>query len=172
MSDVHTVHNPEKLKFRISAYDPNRYLIVIGENSKWLMSIQHSGEQVEARQIANMRRLVACWNACQGSSTDWLEFQNDKERVDLFGLPEPFQTRFINELKRGVKAMEQRENLLSALRLLLNSDKNIAEATDADLESALENSEEIVRVMANAVLVARAAIKEVTGVHHEDDIQH
>ena len=171
MSDVHTVHNPEKLKFSASAYVPNTYRIGI-DGGDWLMAVLHNGEQVEARQIANVRRLVACWNACQGSSTDWLEFQNDKDKVDQFGLPEPFQTRFINELQRGVKAMEQRENLLSALRLLLNSDKNIAEATDADLESALENSQEIVRVMANAVLVARAAIREVTGVHHEDDIQH
>lgn len=69
----HTIHNPEKLEFKTSACDPNRYLIVIDDGSKWLMSIQHNEEQVEARQIANMRRLVASWNACQGVDTDTLE---------------------------------------------------------------------------------------------------
>ena len=71
---AHTIHNPEKLDFRVSQYEANIFTIGT-EDGDWLMSVRHSGEQVEARQIANMRRLVACWNACQGVDTDALEAQ-------------------------------------------------------------------------------------------------
>lgn len=68
----HAIHNPEKLEFKVSTYAPNTYSIGT-EGCDWLMAVLHNGEQVEARQIANMRRLVACWNACQGVDTDVLE---------------------------------------------------------------------------------------------------
>lgn len=58
----HTVHSPEKLDFRVSQYEANIFTIGT-EDGDWLMSVRHSGEQVEARQIANMARLVGCWNA-------------------------------------------------------------------------------------------------------------
>lgn len=67
----HTVHDQGELTFAESQYEPNRF--TIGLNGKWFMSIQHNGEQLVERQRENMRRLVACWNACQGTSTESLE---------------------------------------------------------------------------------------------------
>jgi len=48
--------------------------------------------------------------------------------------------------------------LLEALQLLLTADKSIAEATDAEIEDALEDDNKEVRDQANAFLVARAAV--------------
>jgi len=58
----HTVHSPEKLEFKASTYAPNTYRLGT-EGGNWLMAVLHNGEQVEARQVANMTRLVGCWNA-------------------------------------------------------------------------------------------------------------
>ena len=79
------------------------------------MSIQHNGEQVEARQIANMRRLVACWNACQDVDTETLEAH-----------PAPF-TALTKELDAYAKAADtmaaahkvERDALKDAARLAL-----------------------------------------------------
>lgn len=39
----------------------------------WLLSLLHNGRAVLTRQRANLRRLCACWNACEGISTEALE---------------------------------------------------------------------------------------------------
>ena len=75
----------------------------------------------------NARRLVACWNACEGSSTEWLEFQTNPDAIEQFGRREPFETRYRTALQNGVKAVEQRDELLKALKGLL-AVVNIAEA--------------------------------------------
>lgn len=41
--------------------DANSYAL-LDENGQWFMSMLVNGEQVEARQEANLRRLAACWN--------------------------------------------------------------------------------------------------------------
>jgi hypothetical protein len=67
----------------------------------------------------NARRLVACWNACIGSSTKWLEFQTNPDKVEQFG-NEPFETRYSNALRAGLKATEDRAELLKVLRAMVN----------------------------------------------------
>ncbi len=67
-------------------------------------------------QTDNAKRIVACVNACKGSSTEWLEFQTSADRVEQFGPPEPFETRYTKELQKGLEYMEQRDSLLAALR--------------------------------------------------------
>lgn len=64
----------------------------------------------------NARRIVACVNACEGSSTEWLEFQTSEDMAEQFGLPEPFETRDINILKKGLEYMKQRDALLDVLQ--------------------------------------------------------
>lgn len=46
---------------------------MLTENGRWMLALLHNGEQASARQIANFRRLAACWNACQGITTEDLE---------------------------------------------------------------------------------------------------
>lgn len=74
----------------------------------------------EAEATANLRRMVACWNACDGSSTEWLEFQNNPDAIEQFGRREPFETRYQKELRKGLLAIEQRDKLLGALRAVLD----------------------------------------------------
>lgn len=57
----------------------------------------------------------------------------------------------------------QRDELLQALKLLMASEPLISAATDAELESGLDDEDETTRTQANAWLVARAAIKKAEG---------
>lgn len=43
------------------------------DDGRWLISLLHNGEQTAPRQAANMRRLAAAWNACNGLETEELE---------------------------------------------------------------------------------------------------
>jgi hypothetical protein len=110
-------HTKANLTYTESEHEPNRF--TIGANGEWLMAIQHNGEQMPETQRENVRRLVACWNACEGSSTKWLEFQNDPDRVEQFGEPEPFETRYTIALQTAVRVMDQRDQLLAALQAYL-----------------------------------------------------
>jgi len=106
-------NTPGKLAYAESEHEPNRF--TIGADGKWLMSIQHNGEPLVETQRENMRRLVAAWNACEGSSTEWLEFQSSVERAYQAGPPEPLETRYATELLKGVR-------LLDACKLWLSDD--------------------------------------------------
>lgn len=69
---MNTQHTMGTLEFNESPHEANRFGInVFGHN--WLMSILHNGMQLVEVQRANMRRLVACWNACDGIATEKLE---------------------------------------------------------------------------------------------------
>lgn len=46
---------------------------MLTEDGRWWLSLLANGEQTSARQIANFRRLAACWNACDGIDTDDLD---------------------------------------------------------------------------------------------------
>ncbi len=43
------------------------------EDGRWWLALLSNGEQTSERQIANFRRLAACWNACQNIETEVLE---------------------------------------------------------------------------------------------------
>lgn len=69
MTDKHT---QGRLSFLANPIEPNKYVIAVNDQ-RWFMSILHNGEQWEPEQRENMRRLVACWNAAEGLSTESLE---------------------------------------------------------------------------------------------------
>lgn len=46
---------------------------MLTEDGRWWLALLANGEQTSERQKANMRRLAACWNACEGLSTESLE---------------------------------------------------------------------------------------------------
>ena len=54
-------------------HESNQFMIYTGPVAKWLMRVQHNGEQLVEKQRANLRRMVACWNACKGITTESLE---------------------------------------------------------------------------------------------------
>jgi hypothetical protein len=95
------------------------------ENSGTVVYLGNDGEFDLANcpsPEANARRIVACVNACAGSSTEWLEFVTSKDYEDGFGSLIPFETRHAKILERGItlilernKAEQQRDKLLEAL---------------------------------------------------------
>lgn len=85
---MNATHTATRLTFCANG-DANSYAL-LDDQGKWFMSVLVNGEQLEPRQEANMRRLVACWNACEGISTDALEngptmmaaYQREQDRAD------------------------------------------------------------------------------------------
>lgn len=64
-------HTEGRLTFRANG-DANSYAL-IGDDGRWWMSVLMNGEQMTERQESNLRRLAACWNACDGIDTDLIE---------------------------------------------------------------------------------------------------
>jgi len=109
--------------------------------------------------IANARRIVACVNACSGSSTDWLDFIVSEEYSDEFGGPVPFETRHGEILRMSLGFMverdqrkKQRDELLEALEIM------IIGACAVGVPHQGER-----KVLQDAVDHARAAIAKATG---------
>ena len=101
---------------------------------------------------ANARRLVACWNACEGISDENLD------RLDGH-----WGQGYVKERDARARAERQRDDLLAALRMVMACAGDISAAPDGLLEMALDDGDEETRRQANAFLVARAAIAKVTG---------
>ncbi|MBD9406275.1 hypothetical protein IB236_13080 [Acidovorax sp. ACV02] len=81
-------HTSTRLTHRANG-NANSYTL-LDDQGEWFMSMLVNGRQMEARQQANLRRLAACWNACEGISTEALEtgpgmlaaFQSEQDRAD------------------------------------------------------------------------------------------
>lgn len=74
---VSAAHTQGRITFKEDG-DANHYSMLT-EDGKWWLAILANGEQTSARQVANFRRLAACWNACEGIDTRHLE---------TYGLPD------------------------------------------------------------------------------------
>lgn len=152
----------------MSTHTPGRLSLFIGQRGKVLSicfgdkpngatpcvvnwpGFESSGLPVRKNE-ANARRLVAAWNACEGIDTETLETTGGAA------------VGWARTASKLLHATKQRDDLLAALKLLLASEPLISAATDAELESGLDDEDEKVRVQANAWLVARAAIQKVEG---------
>lgn len=69
--DTATLHTPGRMTFREDG-DANHYSMM-DDTGRWWLAMLHNGEAPSARQVANMRRLAACWNACDMIPTEALE---------------------------------------------------------------------------------------------------
>lgn len=88
------------------------------ENDK-LFAVLHG------RPAADARRLAACWNACQGISTDTLKrYYGNQGGIDA-ALEEA-------SLRDHVTAVQQRDALLAHLEQLLTSSTAYASAIESD----------------------------------------
>ena len=104
-----TTHTPTRLTVRANG-DANSYAL-LDDKGRWFMSMLVNGEQMTELQEANIHRLAACWNACEGISTEDLE---NPEQADS---PIPVAARVLN-----FQLMRQRGKLLDLLAELLGID--------------------------------------------------
>lgn len=74
-------------------------IIEEGTDGRWLMTLLHNGHDVGERQTANLRRVVACWNACEGIDTELLE-----------------QKILGDQIAAKMSLIDQRDELLEALK--------------------------------------------------------
>lgn len=126
---------------------------MLTEDGRWWLAILANGEQPSERQIANFRRIAACWNACDGVSTESLERYYSAGGIE--DATDEDKDAVLSDLQK------QRDDLLTALQRLLASDAGIAAATDTKLAQAVAdtNADPIVREQAAAALMARTTIK-------------
>ena len=61
-----------RLTFRANG-DANSFALLDADTGNWFMSLLVNGQQMEAKQVENLRRLAATWNACDGIPTEALE---------------------------------------------------------------------------------------------------
>lgn len=102
-------HTQGKLEYSESPFEANRFGINV-KGHHWLMSILHNGEPLVEVQRENMRRLVACWNACEDIDTNMLE-----------GFSPRFLATYPDRVLAERRALEaQRDELLVALRGILD----------------------------------------------------
>ena len=66
-----TKHTPGRITFRDDGAANTYHLLT--EDGRWWLAFLMNGEQVTERQRENLRRMAACWNACDGISTEALE---------------------------------------------------------------------------------------------------
>lgn len=112
---ANNIHSTGKLEFTESPHEANSFSInVLGHH--WLMSILHNGAQLVEVQRANIRRLVACWNACDGIDTDVL---------DSAAAPGCIKRMVADEVRR---ITAERDALLAALAEMQDATKVAPEA--------------------------------------------
>lgn len=66
-----TQHTPGRLVLKVNG-EANSYAL-LDESGAWWLSVLLNGQQLTAMQEANLRRLAACWNACEGATTEQAE---------------------------------------------------------------------------------------------------
>lgn len=85
---------------------------MLTEDGRWWLALLANGEQTSERQKANMRRLAACWNACEGLSTESLE-----RMPGTFA--QAMSTDFLDLWAQYADAKAQRDELLQALKWMV-----------------------------------------------------
>lgn len=133
-----TPHTTGRLAFRENG-DANSYALV-DDDGNWLMSLLHNGQQLTDTQRENMRRLVACWNACEGLTTEQLERQSVRLRDDALIQFKPggeILSGSKNAVERASAIVTQRDDLLVAITALLNDPAVIEAAQPGDIGRAL-----------------------------------
>lgn len=130
-TDTQAQHTPGRIKYHAQG-DANTYAILIDENDEWLLALLHNGQQATARQEANLRRLAACWNGCDGLSTDDIEGLAE----DAGGWPGTFQC--IDELRENNRALRAQADDLLATTARQTQELTAARALQAQLVTALQ----------------------------------
>lgn len=113
---------PGKLQVAVEVFDndgcPETVIQGMGGAASVAVALDF-GPNNPGMRYANARRLVACWNACEGLSTESLERLGtlDRARVELDAI--------------RVQAIAQRDELLAMLEAMVDEDDGLIAAADA-----------------------------------------
>lgn len=125
MSELHT-----KGRITFKEDDDANHYSMLTEDGRWWLAVLANGEQTGARQIANFRRLAACWNACEGIETEWLEKyptgfeslvgnselvkQRDQLQARIAELESAWQAQTLNRKDQIIEQQERHNDELKA----------------------------------------------------------
>lgn len=113
-----TQHTPGRLIAGVSIFQDREVFTAVPRDSgqKIVALFGFCRADDEEESIANLRRFVACWNACEGIETHALELMTGdlaiKEQITATGKAKPRLTH------RAVEYRWQRDELLEALKVL------------------------------------------------------
>ena len=134
-------NTPGRITVRANG-EANSY-ILMADDGRWLMAVLHNGEKLEEKQRANLQRLAACWNACEGVPMDWLASWANPEIREMFGSFDPlhivlrkWMEKAMEHSQRAAAAVAQRDELLAA-RQVLGAERIRLEAERDELLAAL-----------------------------------
>lgn len=118
-----TIHTPGRVTFKEDG-DANHYSMLT-EDGRWWLAVLVNGEQTSERQIANFRRLAACWNRLEPFTTEQIEDPG----FDLAGTAE--WVALSQELQANLrKASAEQYQLLQKCEQLLAALATIKQITD------------------------------------------
>jgi predicted metal-dependent phosphoesterase TrpH len=116
---------------------------------------------------ANARRLVACWNACDGIETDHLERHGlpdfAKKISDLRAQHDELQKQVAEIAQLGMVLREQRDELLAALERTTEMCEQYADWIKRNVMSADIEEHPYLPELEGAAEDARAALAKVKG---------
>jgi hypothetical protein len=117
------------------------------------------------QQKANFRRLVACWNACEGLTTEHLE------NINMLG--ETLAGRFAAFHASERELMDTRDELLAALKVMLRNYAAVYDIGDVEMQpaiyqalAAIANGGIMTESQRKAMEQALDALKTCSGVPH------
>ena len=124
-----------RLTFRANG-DANSYALLDADTGNWFMSLQVNGQQMEAKQVENLRRLAATWNACDGIPTEALE-RVEGDTTPVFELLMP-TTRERDALRTALNNLLNTVNQYDDGDYYLGTDAEqiLAEANRVSIETA------------------------------------
>lgn len=90
---MNEAHTNGRITFKADG-DANHYSMLTSDG-RWWLALLANGEQCTPTQIANMRRLAACWNACETIPTFMLEELTDKIGANLGDIVDQTAAQYI-----------------------------------------------------------------------------
>jgi hypothetical protein len=89
---------------------------------------------------ANVRRIAACVNACDGVPTEWLENYANQEMAEFFGQGRPLDEALRHWMQEWSTACRQRDELVAILKVCMRAiqfvPRHKGEEWDQQLRSA------------------------------------